>query len=208
MRFLAFTDLHGAGADLEPLAARAAAPGIDALLCAGDFTRFGAGAADVLRRLERAGRPLYLAPGNHEDDGLLDLLRVDYPFLHDVNGRWVDAGGVWVCGFGGPAPFRKNLPNDREDPHPELEALWRDRPGDAAPGARPVVFVTHYPPVRTLDGGPPGLPSGSALVRAFIERAKPALVVCGHEHAAFGREARIGPSRIVNPGPGGMTVEV
>lgn len=208
MKFLAFNDLHASEKALAALAAKASGPGIDALLCAGDFTMFGAGAGAVLRSLGKAGRPLFLAPGNHEEDDLVASLRAGFPFLHDVNGRWEDAGGAWVCGFGGAAPFRKNLPRDREDPHPELEALRRDMPGDAASGAKPFVFVTHYPPFRTLDGDATGFPFGSALVRTFIERAKPALVVCGHAHGAFGREDRIGASRIVNPGPEGATVEV
>jgi Icc-related predicted phosphoesterase len=204
LRLLAFNDLHGSDRELEALAGKASVLGLDAVLCAGDFTAFGHHAAKVLRRLAEARRPFLLAPGNHENDDLLDSLRADFPSLCNVNGRWVHLGSAWVCGFGGPRPFERDLTRDDRDPHPELLALWRGCPDDVKRGRLPFVLLSHYPPLRTaLDHTAGGAPGGSAQVRAFIESLAPALVVCGHQHEGFGKEDRIGPSRIVNPGPTG-----
>jgi Icc-related predicted phosphoesterase len=209
LRFLAFNDLHGSDRALEALAEKASSPGIDALLCAGDFTAFGHHAAKVLRRLAATRRPFVFVPGNHESDDLLEGLRGDFPSLCDVNGRWVNLGAAWVCGFGGPGPFERDLPRDERDPHPEILALWRGLPIDVKRGSAPFVFLTHYPPLRTsLDFSTGGFYGGSAQVRAFIESTCPDLVVCGHLHEGFGKEDWIGGSRIVNPGPEGRAIEM
>jgi Icc-related predicted phosphoesterase len=49
---------------------------------------------------------------------------------------------------------------------------------------------------------------GSESILRAIERARPALAVCGHIHQSWGREAMIGPTRVVNVGPKGMFFEV
>jgi Icc-related predicted phosphoesterase len=83
--------------------------------------------------------------------------------------------------------------------------------GEAGDRKKPLVLLTHYPPsgtrvsgvsVLTLDSG------GSRLVRRIVEALRPALVVCGHYHQDFGKEAHVGETRIVNPGPGGRILEV
>jgi Icc-related predicted phosphoesterase len=41
---------------------------------------------------------------------------------------------------------------------------------------------------------------GSTVVRAFVEREQPQLVLCGHIHESRGTD-EIGRTQIVNPGP-------
>jgi Icc-related predicted phosphoesterase len=68
-------------------------------------------------------------------------------------------------------------------------------------GARVVIFCPHAPPSRTeCDRLSSGEHVGSEVIRAFIEREHPQLVLCGHIHEARAMD-RIGGSRIVNPGP-------
>jgi Icc-related predicted phosphoesterase len=49
---------------------------------------------------------------------------------------------------------------------------------------------------------------GSAVVRDAIKRAEPRLAVCGHIHACWTQEARVGETRVVNAGPGGVWVDL
>jgi Icc-related predicted phosphoesterase len=209
MRLLAFTDLHGPTKHLAALAAKAAEPEVDALLCAGDFTQFGAHAPPVLERLAASGLPLYAVPGNHEDDRLLAAARGRFPLLENVNGRWRELDGVWICGFGGPAPFRRTMPQDAGEPYPEILALWKNLPLAVKERRAPAVLLSHYPPLDTvLDEPSPGRHDGSEQVRKFIEALQPAVAICGHMHRAFGREGRMGPTRLVNPGPAGMVIDI
>jgi uncharacterized protein len=63
------------------------------------------------------------------------------------------------------------------------------------------VFVPHAPPERTAcDRLRDGRHVGSAVVRSFVERAQPDLVLCGHVHESRGMDT-IGKAQVVNPGP-------
>ena len=63
------------------------------------------------------------------------------------------------------------------------------------------IFVTHSPPVKTkLDKIFWGGHVGSKVVRNFIEKFQPDLVICGHIHEARGVDT-IGKTLVINPGP-------
>jgi len=63
-----------------------------------------------------------------------------------------------------------------------------------------LVAIIHTPPADTrLDRTGTGAHVGSPGVRAFIEKAKPEVVICGHIHEAVGEE-RLGASHVLNPG--------
>jgi len=62
------------------------------------------------------------------------------------------------------------------------------------------VFVPHAPPHGCVDLTWSRTHAGSRAVSDFIQRAQPALVVCGHIHEARGQQ-RLGGSLVVNCGP-------
>jgi hypothetical protein len=65
----------------------------------------------------------------------------------------------------------------------------------------PVVLVSHQPPSDTVvDLAGIGKHVGSAAVRHWIERHRPAVCCSGHIHEAQGTDA-IGDTLLVNPGP-------
>ena len=77
-------------------------------------------------------------------------------------------------------------------------------------GKYKIVLVAHQPPHKTkldfLDWGPGNV--GSKSVRKFIEKHKVSLCITGHLHENFGKEDKIGSTRIINPGPSGKFVEI
>ena len=49
---------------------------------------------------------------------------------------------------------------------------------------------------------------GNKDIRKFIDKIKPDLVISGHLHENAGKEDKIGKSRILNPGPTGMLINL
>ena len=68
---------------------------------------------------------------------------------------------------------------------------------------KPIIFLTHNCPYKTLDklqqGPSKGEHYGSYLERLMIQKFKPEIVICGHIHETRGK-AKLGKSKIINPG--------
>lgn len=80
------------------------------------------------------------------------------------------------------------------------------------------ILLTHYPPI--LPNTPVGVlcpeeegfsdPEGYFYdsILDVINACKPKLVVCGHVHGLFGTDITYNGTRVIFPGPQGMTVEI
>lgn len=205
VRILAFTDPHGEKKALREILALAESGKPDLIVCSGDVSFFGRDCDAFLRDLGVLGRAVYFVPGNHETPSVAKELVFFFPYLKDVSFRLVEEAGVRLTGLPGTDPF---WPGGRPNDGLSSKAVGVGESGDRT---KPLVLLTHYPPsgtkvsgtsVTTPDSG------GSRLVRLIVESLQPALVVCGHYHQDFGKEAHVGATRILNPGPGGRIVEV
>jgi Icc-related predicted phosphoesterase len=199
-RILAFTDPHG---DLEAVASildLAARERPDLVVCPGDISTFGEDYEAFLDRLAGLGREVLFTPGNHDNDrAVRDILR-RYPWVRNLENRRLEAAGIAVAGLPGSEPFWPDGREDAAEVRRSLDALGpRDR-------ARPLLLLTHFPPWRSALSGLTYLTpdsGGSMTVRKIVEALEPDLLVCGHYHQDFGKTDRIGPTRLVNPGPRG-----
>jgi Icc-related predicted phosphoesterase len=172
---------------------------IDVLLVGGDITTNGT-AEDVAAAVE-SWRPLaatLLGVAGNMDSPAIDARLEDLGV--SVNARGVHVGDVGIFGVSA-APFSPlHTPYELADD----ELSSRAEAGFAAVRGAPVtIFCPHAPPLDTAcDRLRDGRHVGSAAIRAFVERAQPSLVLCGHIHESRGEDT-IGGSRIVNPGPVG-----
>ncbi len=205
INILAFTDPHGEKKALREILALSESGKPDLIVCSGDISIFGQECDAFLRDLGVLRRTVYFVPGNHETPSVAAELTRFFPYLKDVSFAMVEDAGVRVTGIPGTDPF---WPGARPSEGLLSKAVAGGKSGDLA---KPLVLLTHYPPsgtnvsgvsVVTPDSG------GSRLVRQIVEALRPALVVCGHYHQDFGKEAHVGPTRVVNPGPGGRILEV
>lgn len=214
-RVLALTDPHGDLEAAEETLSLARRRPPDIVACSGDITCFGEKGEAYLERLALLGKPIYFVRGNHETAATLLRLSSAFPFLKDVSRRLETARDVQIVGLAGEpdvdpfGPYRRTLAD---------EILGALPPVDPS---RPLLLVSHYPPAGTRCDGlkrhpgkdqpidlPAGDEGGSRLVRRMAEALRPDLLVCGHYHAFFGTEARLGPTWIVNPGPRGRILDV
>ena len=170
---------------------------LDLLIVGGDITT--AGTPDDAEEAIRSWLPL--APRLLALAGNMDSPEIDDRLAElgvALDGRGVNFGDIGVFGVSA-APISP-LATPYELADDELER--RIAQGYAAlDGCRVTVFCPHAPPAGTAcDRLASGEHVGSAVVRAFVEREQPDLVLCGHIHEARGTDV-VGTSRIVNPGP-------
>jgi Icc-related predicted phosphoesterase len=195
MRIAYVVDVHGRF-DAVPEAVAAIGP-VDALIVGGDITPAGS-AADAEGAIEswRPLAPRLLALAGNMDSPEIDARLVALGV--SLDGRGTVIGDVGFFGVSA-APFSP-LHTPYELPDEELERRIEAAFADVS-ATRVLVFCPHAPPHGTAcDRLRSGEHVGSEVVRAFVERAQPELVLCGHIHESRGLD-ELGQSRIVNPGP-------
>jgi len=189
-RILAFSDLHHARARAEALVA--AAEGVDLVVGAGDFCNMRQGLAGAMGLIAGLPRPCILVPGNAESaEELAEAAPAGMTVLH---GAGTEAAGLRLFGLGYGVPVTPF--GDWSCDLDEAAAAALLARCEAAD-----ILVTHSPPKGVADRTSSGRSVGSTAIRDAIARIAPRLALCGHIHDSWGREGRIGPTRVVNLGP-------
>lgn len=195
MRIAYVVDVHDRFEAVDRALARTGP--VDLLVVGGDITTAGS-AADAERAVEhwRPLAPRMLAVAGNMDSPAIDARLVELGVSIDGRGLVIeDVGlhGVSACAY-------TPLHTPHELPDEELGRRAESGNADVA-ACRVRIFCPHCPPYETAcDRLRTGEPVGSPAIRAFVERAQPDLVLCGHIHESRGEDT-IGRSRIVNPGP-------
>lgn len=190
MRILAFSDLHLSRARAADIVAASAEA--DLVIGAGDFCNARAGLAEGIAMLEGINAPFVMVPGNCES---ADELRAAAPAgAHVLHGEGAEIGGLKLFGLGYGVPVTPFGDWSCDLTEAQAEALLAGC--DAAD-----ILITHSPPKGVADVNSAGESVGSVAIHAAIERVQPKLALCGHIHDCWGREGRIGKTRVVNLGP-------
>jgi Icc-related predicted phosphoesterase len=199
MRLLLFSDVHCDEAAARDLVRRS--PEVDVLVCAGDLAVMRRGLDRTVRILADATCPAVLVAGNGESATELASACSGWELAHVLHGSGCEIEGLSFWGLGGAIPVTPfgtwSFDLSEDEAHPLLAAC----PSGG-------VLVTHAPPLGHVDTGDGGVHLGSRAVLDTIERQRPHLAVCGHIHACWGQESRVGDTRVVNAGPGGLVVDV
>jgi Icc-related predicted phosphoesterase len=170
---------------------------VDLLIIGGDITTGGTPdtAAAAIERW-RALAPRLLALAGNMDSPSIDARLADLGVALDGRGHIFGDVGV----FGVSAAPRSPLHTPYELGDEELERRTDAGAADVA-GCRVRIFCPHAPPQGTAcDQLSDGRHVGSVVIRAFVDREQPDLVLCGHIHESRAVD-RVGRTPIVNPGP-------
>jgi uncharacterized protein len=200
MRLLAFSDLHRDRRRAEQLVALA--QDVDVVVGAGDFATMHQGLESTIEALSAIGVPAVLVPGNAETDVELWQACAAWPSAHVLHGDAREVAGAQFFGLGGgvggwgPNLFPWSFDLSEDEAAAKLESCPEGS-----------ILVVHSPPKGHVDEVH-GRHLGSKAVLAAIERKHPALVVCGHIHQCWGREATIGTTPVVNVGPEGRVFDI
>jgi len=190
MKILAFSDLHMAKNRAEALVAASAEA--DLVIGAGDFCIKRNGLGLAMAYFDRVTAPFVVVPGNNESEA--ELRAECRPEITVLHGGGVEISGLKVFGLGYGVPVTP-FGDWSCDLTEEAAAAMLD----SCEGAD--VLVLHSPPKGIADLTADGISAGSTAIRDAIARIQPKLAVCGHIHDSWGREGRIGETRIVNLGP-------
>ena len=201
MKILAFTDIHGSLHAIKRIEQKVKSQNPDLLVCAGDISIFEHGIIGILRRLNRLNREIVMIHGNHEDDSTFRKLQTLFKNIIFIHKKHFIKGNLLFIGYGGGgfsivdkefekignSKFKQTIKNNHD---------------------KKIVLVTHAPPYRTkldklVDGH-----CGNKSIKQFVEKSKIEYLICGHLHENFGKEDKIGKTKIINPGPFGKIIIV
>jgi Icc-related predicted phosphoesterase len=197
MRLFAFSDLHRDRDQARRIVE--VSRDADVVIGAGDFASFHLGLGGVIDILSEITAPTIVVPGNNERDNALWRACGGWTAATMLHGAGTEIDGVQFFGLGAGVPntpFPWSFDLSEEDAEEKL----RECPEGA-------ILVLHSPPKGYVDEAH-GRSLGSTAILRAIERVRPPLAVCGHIHDSWGREARIGETRVVNLGPEGKWFEV
>ncbi|MBN2566594.1 metallophosphoesterase family protein [Candidatus Woesearchaeota archaeon] len=198
MKALFFVDTHGRRPLHERIKHRAQEA--DVLVCAGDLTEFGEGYSEHLAFLDSIGKPVVLIHGNHESELTTRMLVPDYPNIRYIHGGAWRFGSHLFLGYGGGGFVV-------DDEMFEDATLRFDEAMAEHPDAEPIMVV-HQPPHDIGLDEVGSRKTGNRTMRSYIERVRPKIVVFGHLHMHAGEETTIGGIRYINPGPGGLLLDL
>lgn len=194
MKLLAITDLHDHPAALDRILEDA--PEVAGILLGGDITNFGS-PADAQRLVQQARQSgaIVMAVAGNCDSAAIETRLVELGVSLFRRGvMHFDAG---LHGLSAMPPWRDTMYHFSEAELAEHLETGYQQIAEAAGH----VVLSHAPPHDTrLDRTFTGRHVGSTALRAFVERARPDLVVCGHIHEARGVDT-LGPTTMVNCGP-------
>lgn len=195
MRIAYLVDVHGRF-DAVDRALAETGP-VDAVVVGGDLTN--AGSPESVEQAVEAWR--HLAPALLVVAGNMDSPEIDERLVAlgvSLDARGVVLGDVGLHGVSASGPTPLHTPYEL----PDEELGRRAQVGhEQVASCRILIFCPHNPPFDTAcDRLRDGRPVGSPSLRAFVERAQPDVVLCGHIHESRGEDV-LGRSRIVNPGP-------
>jgi uncharacterized protein len=170
---------------------------VDLLIVGGDITT-GGGPDDAGRAIDGwlGLAPRLLALAGNMDSPAIDSRLADRGVGLDSRGFAFGEVGVFGVSAAPQSPLR--TPYELEDD----ELGRRVETGFAeVKDCRVRIMCPHAPPRGTAcDRLPSGEHVGSSVIRSFVEREQPDLVLCGHIHESRGSD-RIGRAQVVNPGP-------
>jgi Icc-related predicted phosphoesterase len=170
-------------------------PEADLIVIGGDLTQFGnlSAVAAVLERVQQRQLPYLAVLGNLDPEPANDLLEEQGISLQ-LQQRLVDGRSLFGIGGANTTPF--NTPYEWSDEEMAAQLAHSSVPGSLD------ILVSHAPPQGSGADRVGNQAVGSQAVADFIERCRPALVLCGHIHEADGIYA-FADAIVVNPGPFG-----
>ena len=196
MKFVACTDLHADMKSFKSVLSLVEKSKADMVVCCGDFTICERNIEFFLSTFEKFPVPVFLVHGNHESEENVKHLCSGLKNVTFLHKKIIELNSACFAGWGGGGFSRRDK---------KFESWWQSKEKSLK---SPLVLVTHAPPFGTgidfVHGGHVGCESFTD----FIIKKSPAIVLSGHIEENSCIEGMTGKTRVINPGPRGIVVEV
>jgi len=202
MKVLFFIDTHENSSAMKHIKEKAKSA--DLIVCGGDFTIFENNMDAVLREFNNFGKPMLIIHGNHETSSSVMMACESLKNLHFIHKSYYITEDLVFFGFGGGGFSIRDESFTRE-----AESFMRELKtiSDRNNKKYQLILITHAPPYGTkLDDI--GEHVGNKNIAEFIQKHQPIIAMSGHLHENSGVEDKIGKTRIFNPGPDGMLLDL
>lgn len=199
MRIIGCTDLHCNTAAVRRIAKLAKQKKADCIVCCGDISIFGEGLDYMIKKLAQIGKPVFVVPGNHDDQAVLRKLCSFYPNMHFIHKKIQQFQGYHFMGFEADGFSGQDV----EFRH------WAKKMSRKLKKMEKIVLVTHAPPYGTKGDTLMGEHCGNKDLKAFLKTHKNVVAhFYGHFHETAGTKEKVNKAKVVNPGSKGMVVEL
>ncbi len=201
MKLLAFTDIHGSLTALRRLEQKVKYQKPDLLVCAGDISIFEHGIVGIMRKLSQLNKRILIIHGNHEDASTFFKYSRLFKNIIFIHKNYFIEEDLLFLGYGG-GGFSKT---DRMFEHiakTKFNKIIKENKG------KKIILLTHAPPYGTRLDKLGKNHAGSKSFLDFIKKYGVNLSISGHLHENFGKEDKIGKTKVINPGPFGKIIEI
>lgn len=197
MKVLVFSDAHASIEALDRVERLAKRKKPDLIVCAGDWTLFGEGMEEMLFLMNELPQKVLVIHGNHEEGEELEGVFKEYSnLIYKHKDIYRQDGVAFLC-YGGGGFSRRD----------DEFVKWSEKAIKKVKDEK-IVLVTHAPPANTrCDELWGGTHCGSEDYKEFVDKHRPAAVLCGHIHESQVNYKKKG-TRFVNPGPYGVIIEI
>ena len=197
MKILVFGDNHGDLLSLLRLHDKAQEAEI--AICLGDFTYFSEDLSPLLEIMNALPKKTYLTHGNHESEEEVRKQAKKHKNISFHHKEIISVGDYKIIFYGG-GGFA-HIDEEFED----FMASIKKEITDPAK----TILILHAPPAQTkLDVPFRDYHSGTLSFREFIEEVQPLAAFSGHIHETFGKQDNIQKTRLYNPGPEGIVIDL
>ncbi len=199
MKIIGCTDMHCNVAAVKRIAKLAQQKKVDCIVCCGDISIFGDGLDYMVKKLAHIGKPVFVVPGNHDDEAVLKKLCSYYPNMHFIHKKIQSFMGYHFVGFeadgfsGQDKEFRQ----------------WIKKKAKKLRTLKNIILVTHAPPYGTKGDTLMGEHCGNKDIKAFLKTHNNIVAhFYGHFHETAGTIERVNKAKVINSGSKGLFIEL
>lgn len=194
MKILAFVDIHENLTALKEIEKKAEK--VDLVICLGDLTIFENHLEQLMKRLGKIKKPIFMLHGNHETATVLKKYCSFYDNITFVHKRLKKFGEYYFLGWGG---------GGFDQIETEFETLVRN----VDIKGKKVILLTHAPPYNTKLDIIGKIHHGNKSIVKYVKKNKNIILyLCGHFHDTWGKKDKINKTLLINPGPKGEIITI